>query len=145
MTYSNCRKLLFSICVSLTLTLTLALTSPVVAIQNIGFPDDQSLVVNRSDLAQFQVAQNAMHEALKALIKYDGVDGTSKDRNAELKLVSGNAKIIQAIAKRAGNGDISKFMTTLKNWSTSGDADDREPKLIKKIIANLLALKVKSK
>jgi len=83
-------KLVFTACIALAL----ALTSPVMAIQNIGFPDDQGgsrLAILKSDLTQFQLAQKTMHEALLTLIKYDGVDGESKKRDAALKSIDTNS------------------------------------------------------
>lgn len=132
-------------CFGLVFALGLALTSPVSAIQNIGFPDDQRFVVNDGDLAQFQSAQKALHDALISMIKFDGVEGYSKQRNAALKSIGTNAQIIEGIAKRAGNTDIGGFMASVKSWSASGDAEDRSAKLLNKIADSLLNLKVKTK
>ncbi|WP_306258719.1 hypothetical protein [Pararhizobium sp. IMCC21322] len=123
----------------------ITLLNPAAAIQNIGFPDDQRLVVGKADLSQFQMAQKALHNALITLLKFDGVDGESKGRDAALNAISTNAQIIEGIAKRAGNKDVVTFMATLKSWSTSGDADDRAPKLVKQIEASLLGLMVEIK
>lgn len=127
------------------MVLCITLLNPAAAIQNIGFPDDQRLVVGKADLKQFQTAQKAMHNALMTLVKFDGVDGESKGRDAAVNAISSNAQIIQGIAKRAGNNDVATFMATVKSWSTSGDADDRPPKLVKQIEDGLLGLKVKTK
>lgn len=142
---SACLAPTLALGLSLILTLNLALTSPAAAIQNIGFPDQQRLVVSKADLTPFQSAQKAMHDALMSVVKYDGVDGASKEWNTALKTISTNARIIQDIAKRAGNNDVATFMATIKSWSTSGDAEDRSPELVKKIAASLLNLKVKTK
>lgn len=141
MTLSCIPRRLFLACMVLGFTL----LNPAVAIQNIGFPDDQRLVVGKADLTQFQMAQKAMHDALMNLVKFDGVVGESKNLNAALKAINTNAQIIEGIAKRAGNKDVATFMATVKSWSTSGDADDRPPKLVKQIEASLLGLKVKTK
>lgn len=143
--FSACLAPTLALGLSLILTLSLALTSPVAAIQNIGFPDQQRLVVGKADLTPFQSAQKAMHGALMSVMKYDGIDGASKEWNTALKTIRTNAQIIQNIAKRAGNDDIATFMATIDSWSTSGDADDRSPELVKKIAASLLNLKVKTK
>lgn len=127
------------------MVLGITLLNPAAAIQNIGFPDDQRLVVGKADLTQFQTAQTAMHNALKTLAKFDGVDGESMGRDAALSTITANAQIIQGIAKRAGNKDVATFMATIKSWATSGDADDRPPELVKQIEASLLGLQVKTK
>lgn len=127
------------------MVLGITLLNPAAAIQNIGFPDDQRLVIGKADLTQFQMAQKAMHNALMTLVKFDGIDGESKGRDAALNTISTNAQIIEGIAKRAGNNDVATFMATVKSWSTSGDADDRPPKLVKQIEAGLLGLKVQTK
>lgn len=142
---SACLASAHTLALGLVLMLSLVLTSPVAAIQNIGFPDQQRLVVSKADLTPFQSAQKSMHDALMSVLKFDGVDGESKDRNLALKTISTNAQIIRDIAKRAGNDDVATFMATVKSWSTSGDADDRPPELVKKIAAGLLNLKVKTK
>ena len=123
----------------------IALASPAAAIQNIGFPDDMKLTLGASDLEQFQTAQKALHNALNSLLKYDGVDGETTERDTALKAIGSNAQIIQAIAKRAGNSDVATFMATLKGWATSGDADDHQPELLKKIGDSLTDLKVNTK
>lgn len=143
--FSACLAPALALGLGLILTLSLALTSPVAAIQNIGFPDQQRLVVGKADLTPFQSAQKAMHAALMSVVKFDGVDGESKERNTALKVINTNAQILQDIAKRAGNADIATFMATIDNWSISSNAEDRSPELVKKIAASLLNLKVKTK
>lgn len=142
---SACLAPAITLGLGLILTLNLAMISPVAAIQNIGFPDQQRLVIIKADLTSFQSAQKAMHAALMSVVKFDGVDGESKEWNTALKTISINAQIIQDIANRAGNDDIATFMATINSWSTSGDTDDRSPELVKKIAASLLNLKVKTK
>lgn len=132
-------------CIGLVFVLNLALTGPVLAIQNIGFPDDQSLVIDKADLTQFQGAQKALHDALIVVAKFDGVEGKSNQQTEALKTIGTNAQIIQGIAKRAGNADIGAFMASVKTWSTSGDAEDRSAKLVNKIANSLLNLKVQTK
>lgn len=144
MVISNLRARLFSICLALCFTAGLALSGPVAAIQNIGFPDDQSLVLNKADLTRFQTAQKAMQDALKTLLKFEGIDGVSKDQKVALQVISHNAHIIQTIARSAGNSDIATFMATLKTWSTPGDGEGT-PKLVRKIEASLMGLKVRTK
>lgn len=141
MTLSCFPRRLFLAC----MVLGFGLLNPAVAIQNIGFPDDQRLVVSKADLTQFQMAQKALHNALGNLVKFDGVVGESKGLDAALNDISTNAQLIQGIAERAGNKDVATFMSTVKSWSTSGDADDRPPKLVKQIEAGLLGLKVTTK
>lgn len=142
---SACLAPTITLSLGLILTLSLTLMSPVAAIQNIGFPDQQRLIVGKADLTSFQSAQKAMHDALMSVVKYDGVDGSSKETNTALKTISTNAQILQDIAKRAGNDDIATFMATIDNWSISNDAEDRSPELVRKIAASLLNLKVKTK
>ncbi len=145
MMISHLRARLFSICLALCFTAGLALSGPVAAIQNIGFPDDQSLVLNKADQTQFQAAQRAIHEALITLAKFDGVDGEAKNEKVALQAVGHNAQIIQALAKSAGNRDIATFMATLETWSTTSSRNERTAKLVKKIEVGLMALKVRSK
>lgn len=123
----------------------LVLSGPAAAIQNIGFPDDQSLTIDTADLAQYQTAHKAMLQALATLQKYGGVEGEVKDRGDALDAITRNAQIIQTIAKRAGNSDIATFMGDLAAWSKSGDRNDHSPELIKQIQTSLKGLKVKNK
>jgi len=123
----------------------LGLASPAAAIQNIGFPDDQSLILGAADFTQFNAAQKKMLDALATVVKYDGVEGEAKQVRAALEAFAKNALVVQGLAKRAGNSDVANFMATLKSWSTSGDADIRPADLMRKIGASLQGLSVVKK
>ena len=132
----------FAVC----LTLCLALAQPAAAIQNIGFPDDQSVSATAADAKRFNAARKSMLGALATLAKFDGVDGEAKKEvMAAMKTIGANAQILEGIAARAGNKDVVRFMSTLKSWSISGDADDRPTSLLKKIGTSLRGLKVTTK
>ena len=130
---------------TLALALFLALTTPLHAIQNIGFPDDSRLQLNGGQAKTFNSARAKIQEALTTLEKYGGVDGESNRVAAALKSIASNAGTIQNIAQKSGNKSVAHFMSTLKSWSISGDADDRPIELIRKIAASVNGLKVISK
>ena len=130
---------------SAVLMLGMAASNPALAIQNIGFPDDQSVNATAGDAKKFQSARAAMLNALRTIAKYDGVEGESKQLDAAMRTFGSNAQIAMGIAKKAGNKDVAHFMSTLKSWSTSGDADDRPAALVKKIDTALRRLQVKVK
>ena len=130
---------------SAVLALGMAVSTPSLAIQNIGFPDDQSINATAGDAKKFNSARKAMLGALTTIAKFDGVEGESKQLKAAMQSFGSNARILMGIAKKGGNKDVVRFMSTLKSWSTSGDADDRPAALVKKIgsALRLLELKVK--
>ncbi len=139
------RRHLVMTCLALCFAASLALCGPAAAIQNIGFPDDQSMTIDKADLAQFRKAREAMQQGLSTLQKFGGVEGEAEDRDDALNTISRNAQIIQTIAKRAGNSDIATFMADLTAWSKSGDWNDNTPELVKQIQTGLKGLKVKNK
>lgn len=139
------RRYLATTGLALCLATGLVLCGPATAIQNIGFPDDQSLTIDTADLAQFRKAHEAMLQALSTLQKFGGVEGEVKDRGDALDAITRNAQIIQTIAKRDGNSDIAAFLGDLAAWSKSGDRNDHSPELIKQIQTSLKGLKVKNK
>lgn len=117
--------------------------SPTLAIQNIGFPDDQSLrVVDQSDVKTFQSAQTALQDALSTLIAVGEIKGESNRYAKELKTIAANSEVIEGIALRSGDKEVADFMSTIKSWSTSGDADAIAPELIKKISDHIVRMKV---
>lgn len=115
---------------------------PALAIQNIGFPDDQPLRVDdQSDLKSFQLAQKTLQDALSKLIAVGDIKGESRRLAGELKSIAINAEMIERIALRSGDKAVATFMSSIKGWSTSGDADDIAPELIRKISDHIVNMK----
>lgn len=141
MHFFNRTGVVFAAC----LTLCLTLAQPAGAIQNIGFPDDQSISVSAGDAKKFNTARDVMQDALSTLLKIGDIKGESTRAAAALKSVATNSDVMKSVAEKSGNKDVVRFMSTLRSWATSGDAEDRSPELIKKILSSVRGLKTVKK